>query len=54
MQSAINEGRLKFQEIQVDMEPFPINIINFDGKKVLIWPSAADRGKGKEVIIDDA
>jgi hypothetical protein len=36
------------------MEPFPINMINFDGKKVLIRPSAADKGKGKEVIIDDA
>jgi hypothetical protein len=45
---------LKFQEMQVDTEPFPINMINFDGKKVLIRPSATDKGKGKEVIIDDA
>jgi hypothetical protein len=29
-------------------------MIDFDGKKVLIWPSAADKGKGKEVIIGDA
>jgi hypothetical protein len=40
--------------MQVDTEPFPINMINFDGKKVLIQPSATDKGKGKEVIIDDA
>jgi hypothetical protein len=40
--------------MQVDTEPFPINMINFDGKKVLIRPSAADKGKGKEVIIGDA
>jgi hypothetical protein len=32
----------------------PVNIVDFDGKKVLIWPSAADKGKGKEVIIGDA
>jgi hypothetical protein len=36
------------------MEPFPINVIDFDGKKVLIRPSAVDKGKGKEVIIRDA
>jgi hypothetical protein len=29
-------------------------MINFDGKKVLIWPSTADKGKIKEVIIGDA
>jgi hypothetical protein len=28
-------------------------MINFDGKKVLIRPSVADKGKGKEVIIDN-
>jgi hypothetical protein len=37
-----------------DHHPFPINMIDFDGKKVLIRPSAADKGKGKEVIIGDA
>jgi hypothetical protein len=40
--------------MQVDTEPFPINMINFDGKKVLIQPSAIDKGKGKEVMINDA
>jgi hypothetical protein len=40
--------------MQVDTEPFPMNVIDFEGKKVLIWPSTADKGKGKEVIIDDA
>jgi hypothetical protein len=29
-------------------------MIDFDGKKVLIRPSAAGMGKGKEVIIGDA
>jgi hypothetical protein len=38
----------------VDTEPFPVNVIDFKGKKVLIWPGMADKGKGKEVIIGDA
>ena len=37
----------------MDTEPFLINMINFDGKKVLIRPSAVDKGKAKEVIIGD-
>jgi hypothetical protein len=40
--------------MQVDTEPFPMNVINFEGKKVLIRPSTTDKGKGKEVIIGDA
>ena len=28
-------------------------MINFDDKKVLVLPSAADKGKGKEIIIGD-
>jgi hypothetical protein len=39
---------LKFQE---DTEPFPMNMIDFNGKKVLIRSSTADKGKDKEVII---
>ena len=39
---------MKFQE---DTEPFPMNVIDFNGKKVLIWPSSADKGKDKEVLI---
>jgi hypothetical protein len=54
IQSAINERRLKFQEMQVDTEPFPMNMIDFEGKKVLIRPSTADKEKGKEVIIGNA
>jgi hypothetical protein len=39
--------------MEVDTEPFPINVIDFDGKEVLVRPSAADKGKCKEVIIGD-
>jgi hypothetical protein len=51
IQSAIDEGRLKFQE---DTEPFPMNMIDFKGKRVLIRPSTADKGKDKEAIIGNA
>jgi hypothetical protein len=40
--------------MQVDTDPFPINMINFDVMKILIQPSTTDKGKGKEVIIGDA
>jgi hypothetical protein len=36
--------------MQVDTEP----VIDFEGKKDLIRPGMADKGKGKEVIIGDA
>jgi hypothetical protein len=40
--------------MQVDTEPFTMNVIDFEGKKVLIRPSTADKEKGKEVFIGDA
>jgi hypothetical protein len=54
IQSAINEGRLKFQEMQVDTDPFPMNMIDFEGKKDLVRPNTADKGKGEEIVIDNA
>jgi hypothetical protein len=54
IQSAINEGRLKFQEMQIDIESFPINMIDFEGKKVLVRPNTVDKGKGKEIVIGNA
>jgi hypothetical protein len=40
--------------MQVDREPFPMNMIDFERKRVLIWPSTTDKGKYKEIIIDNA
>jgi hypothetical protein len=54
IQSAINEGRLKFQEMQVDTEPFPMNMIDFEGKRILVRPNTANKGKDKEIIIGKA
>jgi hypothetical protein len=47
IQSAINEGRLAFQEMQVDTQSFSINTIELTRKKVLVRPEVADKGKGK-------
>jgi hypothetical protein len=37
--------------MQVDTEPFPMNMIDFEGKRVLVRPNTADKGKDKEIII---
>jgi hypothetical protein len=58
VQSAINEGRLKFAEspqMKLDKDPFlaNLNMVELDGKKVLVWPSQAESTKGKEVVIGE-
>jgi hypothetical protein len=53
IQSAINEGRLAFQEMQVDTQPFPVNTIDVACEKVLVRPKMADKSKSKDIIIDD-
>jgi hypothetical protein len=39
--------------MQVDIELYPMNMINFNNKKVLVWSNAADKSKDKEIIIGD-
>jgi hypothetical protein len=51
IQSAINEGHLIFQKMQVHTQPFPINIIELPSKKFLVRPEVAV--KGKNIIIGD-
>jgi hypothetical protein len=58
VQSAINEGRLKFAEspqMKLDKDPFSVNMnmVEVDGKKVLVWPSQAESTKSKEVVIGE-
>jgi hypothetical protein len=38
----------------VDTEPFPMNMIDFEGKRILVQPNTADKGKDKEIIISNA
>jgi hypothetical protein len=53
VQSAINEGQLAFQEMQVDTQPFPVNTIDVACEKVLVRPEMADKSKSKDIITDD-
>jgi hypothetical protein len=51
VQSAINEGRLTFHEMQVDKAPFPINTMDLQQHKVLVRPYQAEATKGKNMVI---
>jgi hypothetical protein len=53
IQSAINEGWLVFQEMQVDTQPFPVNTIEPTCEEVLVRPEVADKGKGENIVISD-
>jgi hypothetical protein len=58
VQSAINEGQLKFAErpqIKLDKDMFLANMsmVKLEGKKVLVRSSQAEMTKGKKVIIGE-
>jgi hypothetical protein len=47
---------LKFAEspqIKLDKDPFPVNMnmVELNGKKVLVQPSQAESTKGKDIIV---
>jgi hypothetical protein len=37
--------------MQVDTKPFPMNMIDFESKRILVRPNTSDKGKDKEIII---
>jgi hypothetical protein len=39
--------------MQDDTQPFPVNTIDLNNKKVLVRPEVADKDKGKGIIIGD-
>jgi hypothetical protein len=47
IQLAINECRLVLLEVQVDKQPFPINTMELQHPKVLVWSHQAEVTKGK-------
>jgi hypothetical protein len=55
IQSAINEGRLKFHDMHVNENPSPnsafVNALELSNLKVLIQPDQAENAKGKNVSI---
>jgi hypothetical protein len=53
IQSAINGGRLTFQEMQVDTQPFSLNTVEPTCKEVLVRPEVTDKVKGENIVISD-
>jgi hypothetical protein len=54
IQSAINEGRLRFQkEVRIDRPPVPATTLEPTSKKVIVRPYAADKSKDKNIVIGD-
>ena len=54
IQSAINEGRLRFQkEVRIDRPPVPATTLEPTSKKVIVRPCAADKSKDKNIVIGD-
>jgi hypothetical protein len=39
--------------MQVDTQPFPINVIELASTKVLVQLEVANKGKGKNIVIGD-
>jgi hypothetical protein len=53
IQSAVDEGRLRFQKMKIDRRSVPVDTLGPVDKKVLVQPYSADKGKGKNIIIGD-
>ena len=54
IQSAINDERLSFSEMQVDKQPFPMNTMDLEGKKMLIRPDIAESANKSNVVIGES
>jgi hypothetical protein len=41
--------------MKLDKDPFPtnMNMVELDGKNVLVWPSQTESTKGKDVVIGE-
>jgi hypothetical protein len=53
VRSAINEGRMSFQEMHIDMQLFFVNIVDLKAKKVLVWTHMDDKDEGTSIVIND-
>ena len=50
---AINDGQLNFAKMQVDKQPFPMNTMDLEGKKMLIRPSIAESANKDNVVVGE-
>jgi hypothetical protein len=56
IQSALNHGHLTLgdtQEMKLDVNPFPVDLIDFGEKKVLVRSDKAKTMTGKNVVVSD-
>ena len=53
IQSALNDGRLSFAGMAIDQQPFPMNALDLEGKKVLIRPEAAGSANKANVVVGE-
>ena len=55
VQSAINERRLSFPEMQIDKQPFPAGtyMLELSDKKVLTRPKVVNKAKTENIVIGD-
>jgi hypothetical protein len=56
IQSALNDGRLTFGEtpqMELDVDPFPMDMINFEEKRILVRTDQAKTTEGKNVLVSD-
>jgi hypothetical protein len=56
IQSALNDGRLTLgdaHQMKLDTNPFPIDLINFEEKRILVRLDQAKSTKGKNVVVSD-
>jgi hypothetical protein len=56
VQSAINDGQLTLSDgnkMRLDVEPFRVNTVDLEGKRVLVHSDQAATMKGKNVVVSD-
>jgi hypothetical protein len=56
IQLALNDSRLTLgdgQRVRLDVDPFPVNMINIEEKRVLVCTDQAESTKGKKVLVSN-
>ena len=54
IQSALNDGRLSFAGMAIDTQPFPMNVLDLEGKKILLRPETAEGANKSNVVFGEA
>jgi hypothetical protein len=39
--------------MKLDVDPFPVNMVELEGKKILVWTDQAETTWGKNVVVSD-